>query len=216
MSRRTPAGPNASVVSNNLHVQSALVQLREAHDLGVAAGRPKLEFVLPLTGLLPGGSSLPAMIWLVYGKYAQHYIESMRSGRRVLRPAKNHVICAASCFLLTKSGLKLAQGVEPNDSRRERPARPAVPHWDRTNRELWVGDRLVLRLTRRAKNQILILEAFEEEGWPAHIFDPLPGDPTKKRKRLRNAIERLNASQLANLLRFHANGSGDGIRWELV
>ena len=48
------------------------------------------------------------------------------------------------------------------------------PHWEPTQRELRLGDRIVKRFRVPARNQELILKSFEEEGWPAHIDDPLP------------------------------------------
>ena len=50
------------------------------------------------------------------------------------------------------------------------------------------------------------LAAFEEEGWPACLDDPLPGgDQVDAHKRLLNAVQRLNGDQVTHLLRFHAN-----------
>jgi hypothetical protein len=62
----------------------------------------------------------------------------------------------------------------------------------------------------------VILGAFEEEGWPEHIDDPLPviGD-IDPRTRLHDAINRLNRCQTNRLLRFHGNGTGTGVFWKL-
>ena len=44
--------------------------------------------------------------------------------------------------------------------------------------------------------QEAILEAFEEEGWPPAIDDPLPPHPEQDpKRRLRNTIKSLNANQ---------------------
>jgi hypothetical protein len=90
------------------------------------------------------------------------------------------------------------------------------PHWDPARRELSLGDRIVKQFQVPASNQELILSAFQEEGWPEHIDDPLTGnhgiDP---RTRLNDAIYRLNRSQRKPLIRFHTNGNGDGVRWSL-
>jgi hypothetical protein len=60
-----------------------------------------------------------------------------------------------------------------------------------------------------------VLAAFAEEGWPPRIDDPLPpcGEPTPK-NRLRFTIRRLNAYQQQPLIRFFADGTGQGVRWE--
>jgi hypothetical protein len=87
------------------------------------------------------------------------------------------------------------------------------PCWSSTRRELRVNGTVVKRFRVPAQNQEVILSAFEEEGWPDHIDNPLPvsGDidpPT----RLHDAINRLNRCQTNPLLRFY--GNGNGIFWE--
>lgn len=91
-----------------------------------------------------------------------------------------------------------------------------IPRWDVTQHELWLDDTIVKRFRVPAHNQTIILDVFEEEGWPACIDDPLPpsGDidpPT----RLHDAINRLNGNQVNALLRFRNNGHGSGVSWEL-
>jgi hypothetical protein len=99
----------------------------------------------------------------------------------------------------------------------ERAEGAAKPRWDDRARELWYGSTLVKRFRSRAKNSDKILAAFEEDGWPRAIDDPLPFDPTIDPKaRLKRAIHHLNSAQENPALRFHGNGNGDGIRWEYV
>jgi hypothetical protein len=90
------------------------------------------------------------------------------------------------------------------------------PCWNSRRRELSLDGRVIKRYRVPAPNQEAILSAFEEEGWPEHIDDPLPvrGDidpPT----RLHDVINRLNGCQSHRLLRFTGNGNGDGVCWEL-
>jgi len=67
-----------------------------------------------------------------------------------------------------------------------------------------------------AQIQQLILSAFEEECWPEHIDDPLPGSGhIDSHARLHDAIHRLNGHQTHRLLRFRGNGNGTGVSWEL-
>lgn len=65
--------------------------------------------------------------------------------------------------------------------------------------------------------QEAILAAFQEEGWPPRIDDPLPGraeqDP---KRRLNNAIKKLNGCRLARVIRFSGDGTGEGVKWKLV
>ncbi len=91
------------------------------------------------------------------------------------------------------------------------------PAWEARRRELRVGDWLVKKFLVPAENQELVLSAFEEEGWPAYIDDPLPmKSEIVPKRRLHNVICRLNGSQLAPILRFHGNGKGEGIGWQLL
>ena len=65
-------------------------------------------------------------------------------------------------------------------------------------------------------NQERILAAFEEEGWPVHIDDPLPPHPEQdSKRRLHDTINSLNRNQKKRLIQFLGNGNGQGIRWEL-
>jgi hypothetical protein len=61
------------------------------------------------------------------------------------------------------------------------------------------------------------LSAFEEDRWPPVIDDPLPPKPEQDTKRrLHDTIKALNRNQHRDAIRFHGNGTGEGIRWELT
>lgn len=81
-----------------------------------------------------------------------------------------------------------------------------IPFWDCRRKELWFCKKLVKRFLRPAKNQWLLLDACQEECWPAHILDPLP--PSKKGPdhsiRLRQAIRSLNRGHKIPLIRLNA------------
>ena len=66
-------------------------------------------------------------------------------------------------------------------------------------------------------NQETVLMAFQEEGWPPKIDDPLPphGDILPKR-RLHDTIKSLNRNQKSRRLRFMGDGTGEGVCWELI
>jgi hypothetical protein len=60
----------------------------------------------------------------------------------------------------------------------------------------------------------MILDAFEEEGWPDHIDEPLPPlDGGRESDRLRKEVYALNRRLTNPLLRFSMDGTGQGIRW---
>jgi hypothetical protein len=63
----------------------------------------------------------------------------------------------------------------------------------------------------------MILSVFDEENWPPRIDDPLP--PSKRintKQRLHDTIKSLNRNQKQRLVRFLGDGTGEGVRWELI
>ena len=65
-----------------------------------------------------------------------------------------------------------------------------------------------------AESQEIILAAFEEEGWPRRIDDPLPPVAGKDSvERLHQAVMGLNRGQIARLLEFRRDGTGEGVEW---
>lgn len=90
------------------------------------------------------------------------------------------------------------------------------PRYDTDLRELWLGEKLVKRYRTPAKNQELILQVFQEENWPARIDDPLvPLDEIDCKLRLRDTITALNRHQVTCLIRFHGDGTGNGVCWNV-
>ena len=94
--------------------------------------------------------------------------------------------------------------------------REARPQYDAGSRELrWQG-LVVKRLQRAGCNQQTVLEAFEQQGWPARIDDPLQPDRlTDTKTRLRETVRALNEKQgVGARIRFHSDDGG--VRWETV
>jgi hypothetical protein len=92
-----------------------------------------------------------------------------------------------------------------------------VPLWDRDRHELRLGTELIKQFKLPSPNQETILSVFHEENWPARIDDPLP--PSKRintKQRLHDTIKSLNRNQRTRLLRFLGDGTGEGVRWELI
>ena len=93
------------------------------------------------------------------------------------------------------------------------------PHWDPERRVLVCHGQIVKCFRQPAPNQILILEAFEEEGWPVHIDDPISPQgrsPLERKRRLNDVVKALNRHQVTPLIHFFCDGSGEGILWEPV
>ncbi len=90
-------------------------------------------------------------------------------------------------------------------------------HWDAENRKLDVRGIVVKRFKWQAPNQEIVLSAFQEEGWPERIDDPLPPQPEQdSKRRLSDTIKCLNRKQINSLIHFHGDGTGEGIFWELL
>ncbi len=88
------------------------------------------------------------------------------------------------------------------------------PFWDEKRRTLWLNGRLVKRYRQPAGNQEAILTAFQKQGWPAVIDDPLPEDWNfVPQVRLHEAIKALNRRQKAARIRFGGDGTGRPILW---
>jgi hypothetical protein len=126
----------------------------------------------------------------------------------------NFALTPRSCFLVTEAGLRLLErSVALNGS--ERPGLvAAVPRWDAGRRTLWYQGKMVKWYRVPAENQETILAAFQEEGWPPRIDDPLGRltgqDP---HQRLHETVKGLNRGQAARLLVFQRDGTGEGVMW---
>ena len=90
-----------------------------------------------------------------------------------------------------------------------------MPQWDAEYRMLCVGQCVIKEYRVPSPNQEAILAAFEEEGWPHRIDDPLsPHGDTDPKTRLHDTIKRLNRHHKDRLIRFRGDGTGEGVFWE--
>ncbi|MBI3469387.1 MAG: hypothetical protein HY000_40815 [Planctomycetes bacterium] len=213
-------------------VDPALVTLLEAYRYAQAAGRDPWDFAVEIDDLRDAGITDSDLRYLICAGFAEHATEVTRPAwrKRVFRKLHNLGMTNKTCLVLTERGESFAQqtgvsvarsgqlrngGNTDNVADKAHP-QTAVPIWDRFRRELRVGDLVVKGFRMPAPCQETILVAFEEEGWPVRIDDPLPplGDQDPK-KRLHDAINKLNRHQKQRLLRFRGDGTGRGICWEL-
>jgi hypothetical protein len=206
--------------------EAALDLLTRAHEYARQLRRPVWDFALEIEAFWYAGLTSNDLRWLVCQGYAEHGIERTAPGHehRAFRKARHLRLDRRSCFVLTEAGAALTARGHPRPAFRawpekadgDHPPGPQAgqPRWDADLRELWLGRELVKQFTRPARNQELILAAFQEEGWPARIDDPLPCHPDRDPVQcLHDAINRLNRHQNRPLLRFHGDGSGRGVRW---
>ncbi len=92
-----------------------------------------------------------------------------------------------------------------------------VPTWDSERRELRINGIIVKRFKWTAVNQEAVLAAFDEEGWPSRIDDPLRPHPEHdSKRRLSDTIKCLNRKQTNRLIHFRGDGTGEGVVWEIV
>ena len=90
--------------------------------------------------------------------------------------------------------------------------RDPKPSWQKGLGILRYRGEIVREVKPEATNVRLILDAFEEAGWPDEIFDPLPVTEAKDRRR--RAVETLNKD--LRLIRFRSTGHGRRIAWEPI
>ncbi len=166
--------------------------------------------------------------------------------RRVFHSGGLLHLANESCFILTEEGEAFARSLADNGIMRAQPSNGHAvdsgseiaislpsrvltvsaktprndvpgPCWDKDRRSLFFGTTLVKQFKVPAPNQEIILEAMQEENWPARIDDPLPAHPAiDPKRRLHDTINSLNRNQRVDLLRFMGDGSGQAICWEAI
>jgi hypothetical protein len=195
-----------------------LMLLSQAFGYARDAQADPWDFALEVDALCATGLTISDLRWLVAKQFAEHGQETSVYGdaHRSFRRGDGFFFDHTTCVVLTPSGAAFVDNIlrMPN----QEPSASNVrwkPVWNQGRRELSFHGAVVKRYRVPARNQQVILDAFEEEGWPERIDDPLPVrrdvDP---RTRLHDAINRLNRCQTNRLLRFRGNGAGTGISWE--
>jgi hypothetical protein len=226
--------------------QVGLAQLAEAIACAADRGSDPWQFAVSIEVLLGLGVSESELRWLVSKGYAQHAreITTARDTTRRFQPGRSLAFAKTTCLVLTDAGARYAATVlgelrtgpcfgekTPSVQRRSvedtdqspsvglcGPLRPTDrPHWDGDLRVLRVGTCMVKKYMLPSPNQETILAAFQEEGWPRHIDDPLsPKGDQDPKCRLHDTIKRLNRHQRMRLLHFSGDGTGTGVCWEMV
>jgi hypothetical protein len=231
---------------SNQGLQRALAELSRAEACGRSGPCRPWQFAVELDRLLAAGLTTSDLRWLVKRGFVEHAHEvtGRYDKARRFKSCGNTSFDRRTCFLLTDNGAALAAAqrlrLPPADATTElglgtcraagavpeasnpRPTVPKaapvrVPSWDANRRELYWDGRLVKQFKVPSPTQEALLAAFEEEGWPAAIDDPLPPISGQDPKcRMRNTIRHLNANQKDRLLYFRGDGSGQRILWELA
>jgi len=208
--------------------------LVDAYRYALDVERSVWDFAIRIGTLRKAGCTDSELRWLVCRSYVDHAPEFVMPDEesRMFRHQEGDTarlrFSRKTCFVLTKAGLEFAE-MHQCDKRRadsngqsngagDVPANgQCKPQWDRDRQELRLGDSVIKQFKVPATNQERILATFEEEGWPIRIDDPLPPSPDQdSKRRLHDTINSLNRNQKRRLLHFVGDGSGQGIRWELV
>ena len=230
--RHIPCNPDGCTGKpdfQHLHaeVQKALTHLHRAHEFAVDVQLDIWQFAEPLRNFAAMGVQEPALRWLVVKGYAEHAHEltTFSEADRRFRPSPNLSFTPKTCFVITEAGAEVLQG-KPEEALLTAPILTfptlaavvaPMPRWDARMRTLYLGDQTVKRFKVLAKNQEMVLSAFEQEGWMHVIDDPLPFDAEVcLETRLRDTIRRLNLDHVNHLLHFYGDGTGCHILWETV
>lgn len=225
-------------------IPAAIAILSEAHRYAQSLDKDVWEFALELQNLSAAGVSINDLRWLACNGYVIHgeELEQSSEGQRVFRRYPGLGFTQRSCFVLTKLGIQFATQIAPSDRKTnlslptmEEHASPdasaypqiqvaaqstsaneeLVPYWDPDRRELRLMGTLVKQFRLPSPNQETVLQAFQEEGWPTRVDDPLPPVcDLEPKRRLHDTIKSLNRHQKAKNIRFMGDGRGEGILWE--
>jgi hypothetical protein len=203
----------------------ALAVLHQACDYATELGVVPWEFAVDRDDLSRAGATHNDLRWLIARGLLEHGLEKTRANdpRRTFQCPGGRLLRERSCFVLSALGLAWAERFVRDathaGSREEQNGRLLPigdrPHWDADRRELSFREGGLKRFRSPAPNQERVLAAFEEDGWPPRIDDPLPpqADQDSKR-RLRDTIATLNRGQKG--IRFSADGLGQGVCWQAV
>jgi len=209
---------------------AAIRYLAEAAGLARDLGRDPWDFAVEIQTFRELGLTNNDLRWLICKGLLEHKQEVTAVGdsRRGFQPDRPLCFSENTCIVLSEEGLAFARselvslatrdeaaGLSSTASRNGRSSE-LVPKWDRERQELRVGKIVVKQFKVPAINQERILAAFEEEGWPVQIDDPLPPHPEQDpKRRLHDTINSLNRNQKEALIQFSGNGNGQGVRWVL-
>ncbi len=226
---------NHSDESLHIEVQEidcALKLLRQATSYAKDVGEDQWQFAVEIEEFRKIGLTDSALRWLLCKGTIKHAEEvSKRDDRyRSFRTLGLCVLTERACFVLA---------TDLSDSDHSVVARPVsivsdlielcassngqtvvsaeIPTWDSVRHELRLGETVVKRFKHRSPNQEAVLTAFQEEGWPYKVDDPLPqSSECDPKRRLSDTIRGLNHHQLNVMIRFRGDGTGEAVIWELA
>lgn len=196
--------------------------LQKLQKLNIYAKQNQIDseqLAVPIADFRRWGHSDTELRLLVIEGVVRHLKEtdSIASDRRQFKKGGTYSISESSCFVLAHTSQVLLREYIP-DASIVQPilSLTAQPHWDLKLRRLMYQGKLVKHFRCPAQNQETILSAFQEEGWPERISDPIPpSKETESKQRLHDAIRSLNRNQTNSLIKFRGDGTGEGVLWSL-
>lgn len=213
-------------------LSAGLALLLDAHEFSQDVQSPNGEFHTGYDELLAVGLCRIDLHWLVAKGHlaaANGKPHKPAKARRESsgKAAKTGRFTPRSTFVLTNQGKKFAEdviaqrcavcGAERNGKADVEHTTSTRPVWDVKRRTLHWGSKLVKHYRVHANNQVAILTAFEEQGWPPCIRNPLTATrEATAQRRLHDAITRLNGRQIHRCLVFGGNGTAEGITWRAL
>jgi hypothetical protein len=226
MDKRSPENRTPREILAEARFQKALCELLQGNLYADLTTGDRWEFAVEIHVLRRLGLSDNDLRLLLRMRFVEHAreITTIRTNGRKFRPASDLSFAKRTCFVLSPLGIARAscqsqQAVGPESARGPSQSdRPRIddelPMWDPKQRVLTYGGKVIKQFKRPAVNQELILLAFQEENWPLRILDPLAPHPAQAiKRRLCDAIKSLNQGQVNALIRFHGDGTGEGVAW---
>jgi hypothetical protein len=222
---RAPPSPLSGFRNSPLQsptIQKALRVLLEGYDNARDLQTSPWEFAVERTALLADGCTPHGLRWLARRGYVE---QAEAAAPRPRRARAGGAPPEASHFVLTDAGAAVARAAPPlppplavraAPSAGGRTAERELPVWDNARGELHFRGRLVRRFRNTASQQRAVLDAFQREGWPERLPDPLarPAGPCVNRKqRLHDVIKNLNRRHGARRLRFYGTDCGRAVGW---
>jgi hypothetical protein len=214
----TPSVPRSdwrSAAGGSPDFQRALMTLAGAYAYAQEQEQNVWDFAVELQTLHEAGLTPSGLRWLACQGLVEHAPETTRPGalHRSFGPVEMLHVTERTCVVLTARGAELVRQL---DASPQRLPSPGPPRWVGSRRQLWLGPLLVKEFRQPADCQERILAAFEEEGWPARIDDPLPPQSgSNPKQHLHDTITCLNRPQRHPLLHFGGDGTGCGVCWRL-
>jgi len=193
-----------------------LLLLREGTELARHLDEKPWQFSIEYQQLVLRGATDEIIQRLMSAELIQHSIETSEdptSARTFVRSLD--LSASRSCFVITPAGVP--EMINAGIISRDNGPVSLRPVWCNQSKELRIAGQLVKQFRWQASNQQLILDRFQQLGWPTRIDDPIPMDGRVcPRKRLHDAIKCLNRRHPRRLVRFHGDGTSKGVEWRLA